>query len=103
MALLPEAIRASDATAARRRLPDGGEVVVERVIGKEEPYSEESYWVHVYDAAGARLDEFVTGDLVEAIERLRGLDFDGFDPDAPEWEPTVGPRNVDATPVIHAP
>lgn len=103
MALLPEAIRASDTATARRRLSDGGEVVMERIIGKEEPYSEESYAVNIYDGRGARRDAFESENLLEAIERLRDLNLDGFDPEAPEWEPAVGPRDVDTTPVVHAP
>lgn len=103
MALLPDAIRASKTATASRLLQDGTEVVVERTIGKEEPDSEESYSVHVYDASGARLEEYAAADLVEATERLRGLDLGGFDPDAPEWEPSLGPRDVDATPVVRAP
>lgn len=103
MALLPDAIRASNTATARRLLRDGTEVVIERVIGKEEPDSEESYAVHIYDVGGARVEEFEAADLVEAVERLRRLNWAGFDPDAPEWEPALGPRDVDATPVVHAP
>ncbi len=96
MALLADAIRSSDTQAAIYRAPQGYSVIVERVTGREEPDAQEEYDVLVDhgDAQGPwHIGPWRIGalNLVEALERMRGLGLPGFDPDTAQWQPATLP------------
>ncbi len=87
MAMLVEAMRASENEDAVCRLPDGTLVLVQRVLGREEPDSEEEYVVDVKPPNAAPRDRIAADDLVEAMERMAALGLPGFDPHADCWAP----------------
>jgi hypothetical protein len=94
MALLADAIRSSNSQAAIYRAPQGYSVVVERVTGRENPDAQEEYDVLVDDGDApdrGRVGSWRIGalDLVEALERMRGLGLPGFDPDTAQWQPAT--------------
>lgn len=86
MALLTDAIRASDRQMARRRV-DAGVVEVERITGREQPYNEESYAVRLRRADGSTQDLHDAEDLIEALAYLSG--FSGVAPEDTGWEPVI--------------
>ena len=95
MALLVDALRASETGTASAPAPDGTLVIVQRVIGREEPYSQESYLVRTQRGAASVKDHFVAEHLLEAIQRMHRLGLSGFDPEFYGWQPTVGQPAMD--------
>lgn len=92
MALLAEAIRASDAQTALYRSPAGYTVTVNRVTGRAEPYIQEAYDVLVERVGAPATDRFNALDLLEVFERLRGLGLPEFDPEGTGWEVAPSPH-----------
>lgn len=92
MALLADAIRASNTQTAIYRAPQGYAVIVKRVTGREEPDSEEEYDVFV--DRGDQRGPWKIGalNLIEALDRMRGLGLPGFDPETDQWQPTTLPN-----------
>jgi hypothetical protein len=89
MALLADAIRSSDTQAAIYRAPQGYSVVVKRVTGREEPDDQEEYDVLV-DRGDARGPWRIGAlNLIEALDRMRGLGLPDFTPDNDAWQPTT--------------
>jgi hypothetical protein len=103
MALLVDALRASETGTAAAQAPDGTLVLVQRVVGREEPYSQESYLVRTQRGAAPPKDHFVAEHLLEAIQRMHRLGLAGFDPEFYGWQPTVGQPAVDPGADTHAP
>jgi hypothetical protein len=103
MALLVDALRASETGTASARAPDGTLVTVQRVIGREEPYSQESYTVRTQHGAAPPKDRFAAEHLLEAIQRMQRLGLTGFDPEFYGWQPAVGQPAVDPDADTHAP
>ncbi len=102
MAVLAEAIRASETETAAATAPDGTTLVVQRVIGKEEPDSQETYVVRVR-RKGAPGEQIEVTDLLEAVWYMRALRLDDFDPEFDSWQPRVGHQPaVDTTPHVRA-
>ena len=87
MALLAEAIRASDQQIARYRAADGYTVEVQRITGPETPYVQESYAVRIRRGDEAAQNLHDANDLVEALAYLHQLSTPGFAPDSTDWEP----------------
>jgi hypothetical protein len=92
MALLADAIRASDTQTAIYRAPQGYAVVVQRVTGREEPDSEEEYDVFVDRGDQRGPWRIAALDLIEALDRMGSLGLPGFDPASDQWQPTTLPE-----------
>jgi hypothetical protein len=103
MALLVDALRTSETGTAAAQAPDGTLVIVQRVIGREEPYSQESYLVRTQRGAALPEDHFAAEHLLEAIQRMHRLGLAGFDPEFYGWQATVGQPAMDPGADTHAP
>jgi hypothetical protein len=97
VALLADAIRSSESQAAIYRAPQGYLVIVERVTGRENPDTQEGYIEEVdHGDAPPSLGDMCPWrigalDLVEALERMRGLGIPDFDPEIAQWRPALLP------------
>jgi hypothetical protein len=89
MSLLSQAIRESNTQAARHALPDGANVVVERVTGREGPFDQEEYAARMERADGAREDLFAAENLIETLGWLRELGIPDFAPERDGWQPVL--------------
>jgi hypothetical protein len=91
MALLADAIRASDTQSAVWRSPDGYTVFVKRVTGREGSFDQEEYAVFTQRPGAPTRDRIAALNLIEALVRMRELALPGFDPEGAAWEPTTIP------------
>ncbi|HEV2460848.1 MAG TPA: hypothetical protein VGS80_21050 [Ktedonobacterales bacterium] len=89
MSLLSQAIPESNTQAARHALPDGANVVVERVTGHEGPFDQEGYAARMERADGAREDLFAAENLIETLGWLRELRRPDFTPERDGWQPVL--------------
>lgn len=91
--LLVDAIRAGGTETAVYRAPGGYSVVVKRIVGQLEHYNQEGYSVRLERPdGGPSTQEFAASDMIETLDRLRGLGLPDFDPEADIWQ-TVPTRD----------
>lgn len=99
MALLVEAIRASNNESAHCQLSDGTLVLVQRVLGREEPYAQEEYVLELRSKNRPPVEHIAANDLLELMQRMGDL-LPGVDPEGNEWLPggATGLPDVEGTP-----
>lgn len=73
MALLADAIRTSPTETAEYLVPDGTRVVVQRIMGREEPDSEEAYAVCLLRDGQLTQVCYAAENLLEAMARMPSL------------------------------
>lgn len=91
--MLPEAIRHSPNEAAQCRLPDGSTLLVKRITGEPEKYTQEGYAVSIQHGHHAPEELFASDDLAEALDRLGEMRLAGLDGVSMDWQPAD--TNVD--------
>lgn len=103
MALLADAIRQSDSETAAYRTQDGTAVIVQRITGREEPYSQEEYAVRTQVAGAPPEERFAADNLLETLVHLQDMRLPGFNPESDGWVPASGPSGIDPQSPSHTP
>lgn len=88
MARLEEALHHSEAGAAYFDTADGYRVIVERKLRTRRPGGDDRYLVRVEHGVVLANDAFDAPDLATARSLMASFELVGFDPEAPQWQPS---------------
>lgn len=97
MPKLSQMFTSDDQGAAYYDTLDNHRIIIERVTRTKQPDSGDRYLVHVEHGAIPPTETYEAPDLGAAIDYLRGLSLQGFDPTDDHWETASSNSTRDST------